>query len=375
MTKFWASALGGALAASSSAVLAQDYPVLKGEVELGVQFDHAFDADAGGQAHLSDLYADSGAALALEFSPALSIQSGLVLEPVRSLTEDRYFDDQGLYVEELFLNYERDWLSVRGGKFNPNFGVAWDRTPGLYGTDFAEDYEITEQVGFGGALRLETAKFGKHELGAAVFFADTSFLSDSVFTRPSASDPDVDRPGRLRKRNGGPGNTESLESYAISLDGGEFPLVPELKYHLSHIRRAAGATERYDEKGYAAGVEFALDLGGEASLNPIVELAWFDHFGGQNQDALYLTWGAELALGQWSLAFSRTGRRLDEPDDGSGPLGGNTHDRLIQLSVGYQFDNGLGLGAGVKNERVQGVDTNFVGLLVTYNFDFQLGGQ
>ena len=375
MTKFLAGAFVGAVAVGTAPALAQEYPFLEVELALAVQFDHAFDAGAGGEAHLSDLYADSEATLALHLSPAFSIQSSLVLEPVRELSEDRYFDDQGLYVEQLFLNYDGGWFSLYGGKFNPAFGMAWDRTPGVYGTDFAEDYEITEQLGFGAAARLETVEFGDHELGASVFFSDASFLSNSAFTRPRASDPDVGRPGRLRERDGGPGNTESLESFALTLDGGGVSAFPTVNYRLSYLHRAAGRTELHDENGYSAGLEFSVALGEDAALIPIVELAWIDHFGGQDQDALYVTWGAELTFGSWSLAFSRTARRLDEPDDGSGPLGGDGRDRLTQVSLGYQFESGLGLGAGLKSERVEGVDTSFVGLLLTYDLDFQIGGR
>ena len=375
MSRLIRGALAGALAAAAHSAAAQTYPLLVGEVELAVQFDHAYDADTGGEAHLSDLYADSEASLALHLSPAWSVQTGLVLEPVRGLTDDRAFDDQGLYVEQLFLNYDGGWFSLYAGKFNLGFGLAWDRAPGVYGTDFAEDYEVTEQVGFGGALKLETLAHGEHEIGAAVYFADTSFLSNSAITRPRFGDADTGRPRRLRERNGGPGNTESLESYVVSLDGGAFPYLPNATYHLSHLRREAGATETDDEKGYAAALQVALDLGGGATLTPLVEVAWFDDLGGQPQDATYVTWGAELAFAPWSLSFSQTMRRLDEADDGSGPLGGDARDRLTQASVGYDFENGLGLAAGVKHERVQGVDTSFVGFVVSYDLDFQIGGR
>jgi len=34
------------------------------------------------------------------------------------------------------------------GKLNVGFGVVWDKTPGLYGTDFEEDgYETSERIG------------------------------------------------------------------------------------------------------------------------------------------------------------------------------------------------------------------------------------
>lgn len=84
---------------------------------------------------------------------------------------------------------------------------------------------------------------------------------------------------------------------------------------------------------------------------------------------------AELAFGSWSLAASHTARRLDEPGDGSGPLGFDPRDRLTQVSLGYSFDNGFGVAIGAKRERVQRADADFIGLLLTYDFAFDAGAS
>ena len=79
-----------------------------------------------------------------------------MFEPVQDPDpgDDRFLEDHGLYAEELFVNYETGHFAGYAGKFNPSFGTAWDLAPGIFGTDLAEDYEITERIGLGGALKF-----------------------------------------------------------------------------------------------------------------------------------------------------------------------------------------------------------------------------
>jgi len=64
-----------------------------------------------------------------------------------------------------------------------NFGQAWDATPGVFGTDMAEEYEMAENIGFLGAYEQDFAKGGKHKLTARTYFQDTSGLAESAITR------------------------------------------------------------------------------------------------------------------------------------------------------------------------------------------------
>ncbi|MBM3490819.1 MAG: hypothetical protein FJX68_10265 [Alphaproteobacteria bacterium] len=351
------------------------YPVLVGELELAVRFDHIYDAATGQRAHLSDLYPDSEIGLALHVTDWASLQATLVIEPLTDASSNRAFEDVGLYAEQLFVNFELGRFAVYAGKFNPAFGTAWDRAPGIYGTDFAEDYEVTEQIGLGAAAKLETLEWGAHELNVAAFFADTSFLSNSAITRPRRDDPDLGRAKRLRLADGGAGNTESLQSFLLALNGGSFGFAPNLGYHVSLLRREPGRAEIARETGVAAGLQAELTLGPGANLTPLVEVARFFHFAGQAQDADYVTVGAEIGWQSWSLAFSTTARYFSEPEDGSGPNGRNARDHLRAISLGHDLGHGLGVAVGLKNERLNGQDVNTVGFVVSYDYDFQLGGR
>ena len=171
---------GSGLFLASPALAEEVAPfTLSGEISIEVQNDYTYESDDPA-AELNDLYTTIEPSFSLYLGSGLSIESGLVLEPVKDAVDDRAFEDEGLYVETLFLQYEGDGWAVFGGKFNPGFGIAWDATPGIWGTDFAEDYEMTERVGFGGSVDLVAGSAGTHTLSASTFFADTSFLSGSL---------------------------------------------------------------------------------------------------------------------------------------------------------------------------------------------------
>ena len=126
-------------------------PRLEVEIDVEIQNDWTFDSDDP-DAELNDLFTTTEPAVALHLLPGLSIQSGLVLEPVKDPgpSDDRFFEDHGFFAEQLYLLYETDDFSLHGGKFNLPFGVAWDLAPGVYGTDVAEDfYEQVERIGLG----------------------------------------------------------------------------------------------------------------------------------------------------------------------------------------------------------------------------------
>ena len=191
----------------------------------------------------------------LAFNEHWFIDGVLVLEPLdrEELTRRRRtFDREGVFVEELKLNYQHSIedhsVQIFIGKFNPAFGTAWDAR-GIWGEDFAEDYEITEKLGVGGAFTLQTASLGIHTVSASSFFSDTSALSQSI----------ISTRGRTNKRDGGAANTEDLSSYAIALDGEQLGGITGLNYHFAyrHLKRGDANIGADDESGYAVTINYA----------------------------------------------------------------------------------------------------------------------
>jgi hypothetical protein len=302
-------------------------------------------------------------ALSIGLSEHLSIEAGFVLEPVSDPQPggDHWFDDEGLFAETLFLRWERGRFALHAGKFNPSFGFAWDLAPGIYGVDFAEDYEITERIGFGGAIEFGNPAFGLHRLGADAFFVDTSPLSRSLLH---------DR-GRTRRSDGGPGNTRSPESFSITLRGGGIPRLPGLTYNLGfanqHRADVGGRTERDAVAGLAYG--FSPFEGLEIEL--LSEYAHLQHAEGANERRHYFTQSASASLGDWNVALSYTGRWIHGRDDRS------HRDFLFQVSAGHAWEIGAGgrfgvIGADVgwRCAREEGVRGDGFGARVRYALAF-----
>ena len=65
-------------------------------------------------------------AIKVALSPEWSVNAVWVLQPIRDPgpDDDRVFEDHGLFVEELHVDYETDRLAVSAGKLTPNFGKA-----------------------------------------------------------------------------------------------------------------------------------------------------------------------------------------------------------------------------------------------------------
>ncbi len=345
---------------------AADHPTLSGSISVEVQNDWIYDADD--DTDHNELTTTIEPSIVLGLTPGLSLNLGLTLESVRDGLpgEDRTFDDHGLYVNELTLLYETDRFSVYGGKFTPNFGIAWDATPGLYGTDFAEDYELSERLGFGGSVTVLQGRYGTHVVSASAFMADTSFLAETAFT-------DRDRPRRWK---GGPSNTGSLESLAVALDGSEFEGIPGLRYHVALVNQETNrllddqgnVTEGdgvADENGFVVALEHAIAVSDDLTLTPLIEWARFhDNGGTEGVERDYLTLGVGAALGNWIAATSYTGRFTEAHDTP------DVDDSLYQVSLGYVFDSGLSLQVGWKWTEEEDVSSSTAGILIGYARDF-----
>ena len=333
-------------------------PLIEGTVLFEQQNDYAFDSDDPG-AEINDLFATIEAALALNINEFISVQSLFVLEPVRDPTpfDDRFIEDHGGFFEELYLQFAFGNFRVFGGKFDASFGTAWDKAPGIYGVDFAEDYELVERIGGGVAVSGQHAAFGDVTVTANVFFADTSVLSESIFTNR----------GRVRVSDGGASNTESLESVSLTLDGENVAAISDFTYHIGYRHQAAGAGDAGDEDGVVAGFTKGFTLADGNKLETIVEGVFLNQADGGPDDLYYLTTGAAYIFGPWNVSGSYTLRETDV----SG--GSDVTDHLAQLSAGYQFESGLTLDAGYRYSREDDIETHIVGVLLTYEYDVAKG--
>ncbi len=314
----------------------------EGVIEL--TWDRAEDADV--------------AAVTVEYAAAvrvwerLTVETNITLEPVGDAAGDAVLENEGAYVETLSLAYVGDVFTLFAGKINPAFGSAADLAPGLYGTEIGEAYEITERIGGGGdvdlAQLISPGVASEQVLSLAVFTADRTALSSSIGT---------ERP-RLHLADVGPGNTESLKSYSISLDG---QFENGFGYTVGYRQLAAAQPGDVNERGVVAGVHG----GGSVSrfeaewLAEAVSIDGADGVDGARRT--YWTAGATLRDGDWRASFVASGQ------DDNAVAGDADLDRL-ELMVGRDFDRGFTLDAGVQSSRENGDTSTMVGLRLSWAF-------
>jgi hypothetical protein len=328
----------------------KSFPRIAGELSVEIENDWTYQSDDP-NAEINDLYPTVVLGTNVAFSEVFSLNFEATLEPVEDATSNRAFEDLGGYLNIITANYDGETISAFAGKFTPNFGIAWDIAPGIFGTNLNEDYELAEMIGLGGGFHFDAA--GTHTISASTFFQDTTFLSNSVGTKR----------GPVQLSDGGPANTEDLSSFAVALDG-EFQHIVGFRYHVGYSSLAAGVGSNDRQFGYAIGGEYAFNIGDDLTLSPMAEYVYFDNYGGANNDtAKYFTGGLALNYENW--VASTTYQLRDTEVSGV-----TTDDYVVDVTVGYVFDMGLGVAAAWRGAEESNVDSEGLGLLLSYAIEF-----
>ena len=339
-------------------VLADDFePFIVGALLLELEDDLVVAASDPAD-EFNSLYPTGELVTVIGLAPHVSVDLGLTFQPVVDPTGDNAFADLGLYARAADIRFHLDGLELFAGKFEPRFGRAWDITPGLYGNDIATDYQLIEMVGLGGTFAIEAGRAGTHVFGASAFFADTTVLSQSLFTNR----------GRLTLADGGPANTGRLDNFTLTLDGSDIAAAPGLSYNLGITGLSAGRGDLADQTGFVFGLTNTFDVTPGVQLTLNGEIAHFNNLGGTLDDGTYTTVGAMLSRGSWQGVIA--GTVLHRSLAG----GGSDTTSLLQFSGGYEFASGLALTVGYAYENEAGESSHTVGFELTRQFDFATRG-
>lgn len=375
MTTKWAL-LGAGLSAFALLTVqaaADDTPRIEGEIVTELQNDYNYKSDDK-DAELNDLFNTTEADFSFFATEEFYLNTLLVFEPVEDTDpeENRFFGDEGLYVEVLTINWETDSFFVLAGKFGPNFSLAYNDAPGIYGTELAEDdIELSERLGFSAGLAfgesgipLGIEGIGRQELSASVFVADTSFLSNSV----------IESRGQLNREEGGPSNTRGFESFTLALDGYELPQAEGLRYQFAFAKQGVDTVldddgneiaNTADEYRASAAAEWAIGVTDDITITPLLEYVHFWNGGGiDGEERDYLTASTLFEWQNWNLALAYTGRFIDNDE------GEDFDDYQFQVSAGYTFDFGLEANIGWKIRDEENIETETFGALLAYSFSF-----
>lgn len=322
-----------ALALSAPALLCANAALAQGfswEGEIEIANESALSSDDTAS-EIRDTFAVITASGAYAFGNGVEIFATVTAESLTDATDDRTFDDMGVYIEELGVSFGiGEATTVSAGKLHPVFGTAWDDAAGYFGSSIAEDYELVEQIGILADVELN----GAGTLSFGVFYADDSGLSRSV---------GYDR-GRTTTADGGAGNTGELDNFAIqwAQEAGN------TRYHIGARHLSAGTGDVDDEQGVVAGLAHSFDGG----FDLYGEVASFSNAGGSADDALYATLTGAYTIGSVTLSGGLVHRDLD--------TSGETD--LITIGADYEFSSGATVSGGLARVDEAGTKSTVLGV-------------
>lgn len=317
-----------------------------------------------------DLYAN--------YSDWLSLYGTAKLERQRSDNLDSFFPgsnaffrSEGLTLRQLFVAARPGAGTVLyGGKIHPNFGSAYEQTPGNF-YNFGTDYEQDERIGVGVQYALPETLGHRLRVSLEAFFLDTSVLSESLLSRPAFDDPDPTvRVHRYSLGQFGPSNTNSLDSYTLAVRGGE----PErgLTYQVSLTSEASDDVGARREFGQSIGMSYdptgdGIPLGARLGVTPFVEYTHFSNFqANPGLERHYLVGGAAFHYVRWELDVSAGLRHTSDDNNAPGQAFTNAvatqerrawdHQENVSLNYAFPFaiSYDLAVGFGVNHVAVAG---------------------
>lgn len=353
---------------------AEARPYVSGDVLMQFKADRVLSTNKQNvKTNNAYVYVESN--LNLNFDKNWSIKTNLRSMPTNTLTtrdnnnserfrnflsQDRSLLSQrnDLMIEEIKLNFRNEDLEFYIGKFDPKFGTAHDKRKriGVFTNEFAEDYNLREKIGGGITAFLENSKISLN-----TFFNDTTGLSESA----------INNRGRAARNEGIAGNTGTLSSYSISIDGDTLFGVQDLYYNFGYRSLAvSNQANRARETGYVAGFEYLYRLGYKTSIIPFFEAVKINNFTGiEGRDALYTTSALIAKYSSWTSSVSFLSRNLKK-GLGVSPSIARPSGNAFQLSVGYKFANNIAVDFTRSSLREDGKNGSMIGGMVSYLYQF-----
>lgn len=329
-------------------------PQISGNVIFRLGYDGVYDAQSP-LTESNDVFGIMIASPKISFGDRFSIDSEVRFEAVSPPFEDRFFENEGLFVRKLFATYRlNDQLSVQFGKLTPSYTLASLVTPGMFGNNYNKEIELIERIGIGFEYLFNNGRTGQHKLSFSTFFDDTTFLSDSIGSSRGPKD----------LSDGGSSNTEAFDSFAFSLEGSGIKALPGFTYKLGLLHQARGKDGVANEQGFLLAATRTYQFGYGKSLTWIGEIAPFRNFGGTNDDMNYTSAGLVYQSNPWTTVLSGTYRRR------SLASGTTYSDYSLQTSIDYDFGRGVSLAFAHEFLRDQNVRSRRIGIRLSKVIEF-----
>ncbi len=342
--------------ASPEEAISQTFPHVTGNIITRLGYNGDYQADAP-RVEADDVFLQVIASPVFHFSDRFRFNTELRVEAVVPPTDDRAFEDQGLFARFLQFEYDvTDQISVHAGKMTPSFALASFVTPGMFGNSYSKEIELIDRVGFGGSYKFGGNARGLHTLTINTFFEDTSVFSESLGSNR----------GRTSIEDGGASNTEGFDSFTLSLEGHEMDRFPGLTYKLGLIHQGRGVDGVADETGISASLLQTFQTAKGNSWSLIGEFAAFDNFEGTADNIIYASAGLVYQTGPWTAVLSGTWRPRNLAD------GSEFDDYSVQTSIEYDLGKGYSVALAHEFNRDENLDNRRLGF--RFSKVIELGG-
>jgi hypothetical protein len=344
-----------AVAADESKPCEGQFPCLQIEYGSWLRFDSI--RSKGDGTHTRRIYPDKGELnVDLTWNAWLTTHAEVKSEPARTprAGSSTILFGHALFLEQAFVNVATERFDVLAGKINPSFGFAYEPriAPGIFAKDFAEDYEITEMLGFGMVWKTDLREWnlGSHLVRGQAFFQDNTFLHTSALTRPRFGQSTAERISDTTRGQGGPANTGKPNSFSAILQGGDFTRLPGLRYQASWARLHHGDDGGRNVQAFGLGFLYETVLGKvdnqDVRVKPIAELVRIANPGSERGRGLWWTLGTRIEIEPWYISPALGIRRLSQRNDVP-----SATDRFLTLTVEYHLLEQVTVGAGYKWQR------------------------
>ena len=341
----------------------------------------------------SELFNDSDLSTSLAWSDWLQLNGDLRLERQHNDQLDDYYPSgnaflrsEGLTAQQLYASVESDDWRFYGGKLETGFASGYRSNYGaqqgiFYG--FGWDYDQSERIALGIERKLPQW-MGDARISVETFFLDTSFLSNSLFSRPSLADESAERPRQFRLDQYFPSDTGNFNSYTIALKGSAIPDLDGLKYQVSYTREATHVPTWNPERGESAGVAYdptgsGVPLAAWLGVVPRLEFTHFDNeWGVPGLERNYALAGAAFVDDRWSVDLNFGLRQTHDPANSSNyPFTNaialqenNAWDVQENATLAYEVIDNLRLAVGFNHIRIDGRPSNSVAQSLDYRILF-----
>jgi len=294
------------------------------------------------------------------FTPELTMNVNMTFEQVENPQSNNqwFMYGEGVTAGDVWVQWSDQRTGIIGGRYTAPFGLAPLVLPGVFDTNFVNNYNFGGLLGGLATLSTGDEGGGIHALNAGFFGIDTTFMSDGIFASPAAPS--------------GPGTGGGVDSWVIGYSGANIPLLyPTLDINIAYINFGEGIGASAQQQGFNAGAYWQYMINNDGndtldakywSIGPLFEYVHFwNNNGVQDASADYYTFGLITNYGNWQADATVGWQNLVDPGSPSqdnflftANLGYNFFGPQSLVQVGYAYEE----SAGSINHQI-GLQVNF----------------